>query len=59
VITPIAGRTIVVRTADGKFAKVEILNYYKNAPASPTMTDASRYYTFRFKFQPDGSKNLK
>ena len=59
VITPIAGRTIVVRTADGKFAKVEILNYYKNAPASPTMTDTSRYYTFRFKFQTDGSKNLK
>ncbi|MEO5572023.1 MAG: HmuY family protein [Bacteroidia bacterium] len=59
IISPIAGRTIVVRTADGKFAKIEILSYYKNAPATPTMTDVSRYYTFRYKFQADGSKNLK
>jgi hypothetical protein len=59
VITPIAGRTIIIRTADGKFAKVEILNYYHNAPSTPTMADTPRYYTFRYKFQADGSKNLK
>jgi hypothetical protein len=59
VITPIAGRTLVVKTADGKYAKIEILSYYKDAPASPTMTDISRYYTFRFSYQSDGTKNLK
>ena len=59
VITPIAGRTIVVLTADGKYAKVEILSYYQNAPSNLTMADVPRYYTFRFKFQTDGSKNLK
>jgi len=59
VINPIAGRTIVMRTADGKFGKVEILSYYKDAPASPTSTDIPRYYKFRFTFQSDGTKNVK
>lgn len=59
VINPIAGRTIVVRTADGKFGKIEILSYYKNAPATPTMADTSRYYKFRFTYQSDGTKKIK
>lgn len=59
VINPIPGRTIVVRTADGKFGKVEILSYYKDAPASPTSADISRYYKFRFTFQSDGTKVVK
>jgi hypothetical protein len=59
VITPIAGKIIVIRTADGKYAKMEILSYYENAPASPVPTDKSRYYTFRYGYQPDGSRSLK
>ncbi|MCS7017703.1 MAG: HmuY family protein [Cytophagales bacterium] len=57
-ITPIPGRVIVLRTGDGKFAKVEILSYYKGAPAAPTSTSESRHYTFRFSFQPDGSRKF-
>lgn len=30
-VTPIPGRLLIVRTATGKYAKVEILNYYKAA----------------------------
>ena len=59
IITPISGRTIVLRTADGKYGKVEILSYYKDAPANPTLSDISRYYKFRFTFQNDGTKNIK
>ena len=59
IITPIAGRFIIVKTASGKYAKMEILSYYKDAPASPTGTEQARYYTFRYIYQPDGSKNLK
>jgi hypothetical protein len=58
-ITPISGRTLVVKTADGKFSKIEILSYYKDAPANPTAADISRYYKFRFAFQSDGTKNLQ
>jgi len=57
-ITPIPGRVIVLRTGDGKFAKMEILSYYKGAPAVPTQTSESRHYTFRFSFQPNGSRKF-
>jgi hypothetical protein len=59
-VSPIAGRVIIIKTANGKFAKMEILSYYKDAPAAPNaMTDAARYFSLRYIFQPDGSKNLK
>lgn len=60
VISPIAGKILVIRTADEKYAKVEIVSYYKNAPADPTtapMEDA-RYYTLRYVVQTDGSKKF-
>lgn len=56
IIAPIPGNVIVVRTATGKYAKVEILSYYQNAPAAPTSADVPRYYTFRFICQPNGTK---
>ncbi|WP_299452488.1 HmuY family protein [uncultured Microscilla sp.] len=59
-ITPIAGKVIMVKTFDGKYAKVEILSYYKDAPATPdAFKDQSATYTFRYMYQADGSKNLK
>lgn len=59
-ITPIAGKVIMVRTFDGKYAKVEILSYYKDAPATPdAFKNQSATYTFKYMYQADGSKNLK
>lgn len=59
-ITPIAGRTIVLTTGDGDYAKVRILSYYRGNPATPNgQTDASRYYTFEYVVQPDGSRNFE
>lgn len=61
-ITPLAGRVMVIRTASGKYAKMEIINYYKGGVTLPiTATDAEklakqRFYTFRFSFQPNGTK---
>ncbi|MGA0559487.1 HmuY family protein [Larkinella sp. VNQ87] len=57
VIRPTENKVIVIRTADGKYAKVEILSYYKGGPDGPG--SESRYYTFRYVYQPDGSKKLK
>lgn len=59
IISPIAGRVIMVKTSGGKYAKMEIISYYKDAPASPTSTSTDRYYTFRYLYQPDGSKKLQ
>lgn len=63
-VTPIPGRVLVIRTASGKFAKVEILNYYKggvtpaaSAPDNVKIRD-QRYYTFRYSYQPNGSKSF-
>ena len=63
-ITPLAGRVLVIRTATGKYAKVEIIAYYKGGATLPTTaTDAEklskqRYYTFRYIFQPNGTKTF-
>lgn len=58
-ITPIAGRVIFLKTAEGRHAKMEILSYYKGAPAQPTATSQARHYTFRYVYQPDGSTKLE
>ncbi len=55
IISPIAGKVLLIRTGDGKYAKIEILNYYKGAPAKPDANSVARHYTFRFAYQPDGS----
>ena len=58
IISPIPGNIIIVRTATGKYAKLEILSYYKDAPATPTGSDIPRYYSFRFIYQPNGTKSF-
>lgn len=58
VISPIAGRVIVIKTADGKYAKMEILSYYKDSPIAPDASTPDRYYTFRYVYQADGSTKL-
>ena len=63
-ITPLAGRVLVIRTASGKYAKLEIINYYKGGVTLPTTASDSdklskqRYYTFRYTFQPNGTKTF-
>jgi HmuY protein len=56
VIVPVPGRTILVRTASGKYAKVEIMCYYKGG-TTPSAADAKaeRYYNFRYTYQPNGT----
>ena len=57
-IAPMAGKVLVFRTHDNKFAKVEILSYYKDAPANPdVMVDEGRYYTFNYIYQPNEGIN--
>lgn len=46
-ILPIPGRTLLVRTANGNVAKLEIISYYKGAPED-VPTEESSYYTFRY-----------
>lgn len=63
-VTPIPGRVLVFRTANGRFAKMEILNYYKGGvtPATTAPDDdklrKQRFYKFRYVFQPNGGKTF-
>jgi hypothetical protein len=58
VVSPLPGRTIVVRTADGDaYAKIRILSYYEGAPDDPAQSNAeSRYYTFEYVMQDEGTR---
>jgi hypothetical protein len=64
-LTPVPGRVLVIKTASGKYAKIEILNYYKGGvtPAATAPDNlkifSQRYYTFRFTYQADGTTNFK
>jgi hypothetical protein len=61
-IAPIAGKVIVVKTADNRYAKFEILSYYKGAPTTvspePAGADKDRYYTFRYVYQPNDTRTF-
>ncbi|MCK7589323.1 HmuY family protein [Subsaxibacter sp. CAU 1640] len=52
VISPIAGKIIVVKTNDGKYAKVEILSYYENGEPNAELSN-SQFYTFNYVYQPN------
>lgn len=56
IISPLAGKLFVVKTHDGKYAKFEILSYYKDAPITPNyMTSESPYYSFNFAYQANST----
>lgn len=53
-INPTPGKIIVVKTRNGNYAKMEILSYYKDAPAEPNaFEDETPYYTFNYVYQPN------
>jgi hypothetical protein len=59
VITPIPGKVLVFKTADGNYAKIEIYSYYQDAPPNPDYTMPARYYTFKYSYQPnEGQTNF-
>ena len=59
IISAIPGKVLVFRTHNGNYAKVEILSYYKDAPANPTLESESRYYTFNYVYNPnEGATNF-
>jgi hypothetical protein len=63
-ITPLAGRVLVIRTASGKYAKMEITSYYKGGATLPAAASdmekltKQRYYSFRFAYQPNGTQTF-
>lgn len=63
-VTPLPGKVLMIRTATGKYAKLEITNYYRGGvtPSATASDDVKlkdqRFFTFRFIYQPNGTKNF-
>jgi hypothetical protein len=61
-IKPIPGKVILIQTASGNYAKVEILSYYKGNPSDEELdpfTHEGATYTFQFVLQPNGTTNFE
>jgi len=54
IIMPIPGKMLVFRTRDGKYAKIEILSYYKDQDNSNPAN--GRYYTFNYVYNPNAGE---
>lgn len=64
-VLPKPGMCIVMKTADGKFAKLQILSLYKGNPntstpefAELTTRPAFGYFSFRYATQQNGTRNF-
>lgn len=47
--------TFLVRTKSNRYVKFQLLSIYKDAPANPTYTSPTNYYTFRY-VKGDGTR---
>ncbi len=56
IVSTIPERTIVIRTPDNTYAKVEILSYYEGQMLE---VGAPRFYTFQYVHQADGSRKFR
>ena len=61
-VLPVEGYTLVVQTPDGLYAKLRIISYYQGNPDTSSdafvnteTRPASRYFTFEYAIQTDGS----
>lgn len=51
-------RTLIVKTAKGNYAKIQIYSIYKDAPETPTRSNKPGFITMKYAIQKDGSTNL-
>ena len=54
IISPIAGKILVFKTTEGRYAKVEILSYYHDMDTAST----SQTYTFNYVYNPNEGQVL-
>src|SRR5690554_4055492 len=63
-VLPLPGKTIVIKTPEGNFAKIKIVSYYKGNPDTSSddfinfIRPDDRHYTFEYAIQTGGSRFL-
>jgi hypothetical protein len=55
ILSPTAGKVLVFRTHDNKYAKMEILYFYDTPNPIPSEGDFGGFYTFNYVYQADGT----
>jgi len=58
IISPIAGRMLVFRTHDNKYAKIEILYFYDSPEPQPLEGDYGSFYTFNYVYQSEEGNTM-
>ena len=58
ILSPIAGKVLVFRTHDNKYAKMEILNFYDTPNPISSEGDFGGFYTFNYVYQSTGEINF-
>ncbi|MBM4173229.1 MAG: hypothetical protein FJ212_02610 [Ignavibacteria bacterium] len=56
-LNPAPQRTLVLKTKNGTYVKVQVMSLYKNQPVVPTMTSELGYYSFRY--AKSSNRNLR
>jgi hypothetical protein len=51
-------RSLIVKTAKGNYAKIQIYSFYKDAPEVPTRSNKPGFITMKYAIQKNGSTNL-
>ncbi len=54
-VTPVENRTIVLKRAGGGYAKIEIMDYYKQEFTDDGPRPVPRFYSLRFDLSDSGS----
>jgi hypothetical protein len=58
ILSPIAGRILVFRTHDNKYAKMEIIYFYDSPNPQPLEGDYGGFYTFNYVYQSEEEINF-
>jgi hypothetical protein len=58
ILSPTAGKVLVFRTHDNKYAKMEILYFYDTPNPIPSEGDFGGFYTFNYVYQSAGEINF-
>tara|TARA_B100001996_G_scaffold375217_1_gene354865 strand:+ start:87 stop:698 length:612 start_codon:yes stop_codon:yes gene_type:complete len=57
ILYPIKNNVLIIKTHNGRYAKLKIDSYYKDSPEEPNFRSQSSYYSFVYWYQPN--KDIK
>ena len=60
ILYPIENNVLIIKTHNGRYAKMKIDSYYKDSPEEPSFRSQASYYSFVYWYQPNqGIKSLE